>query len=479
LAQWRGYKEWETYSTASGLASDIVYEIRPQADGVVWVGTEGGLFRGKRNRSHIQWNPVAGLSGLPVYSLRTDPSGDLWIGTETHGVARLRPRTGSVKWFGELDGLVGKAAYPLRFDHQGRLWVATEAGLFVAPTPYEKFSHITEVPFTRIWAIAEGVDGTLWVGGAGGLFAYTSGHWENFTTADGLANQEVLAVGTRLDGTMCIGYRFGGEIDRGHLRSDRLIVEKKVQRPGTDGLVYFLESDAFGRMWVETAHGVDMWDGFRWAHYDMTDALALNDCNLNAFAAEPNGTVWIGTSGGLARFKVRPRLTPAVAPKVVFTKLVMGHTDVAGRKNPGVGINENSLVARYSALNISGESGILFRYRLVGANAAWTETPQRELEFAKLAPGSYWLEIEAQDGDGIWSAQGAEFAFRILTPWYWSWWFVSICALTPFPRLKERTPSGKLGVACCLRANCGVGRPKRCRPSDDCCQHQCSAVPQS
>ena len=30
LAQWRGYREWESYSTESGLASDLVYEILPQ-----------------------------------------------------------------------------------------------------------------------------------------------------------------------------------------------------------------------------------------------------------------------------------------------------------------------------------------------------------------------------------------------------------------------------------------------------------------
>ena len=53
-----------------------------------------------------------------------------------------------------------------------------------------------------------------------------------------------------------------------------------------------------------------------------------------------------------------------------------------------------------------------------GTNSPWTETTQRELQFAELAPGAYRLEIEAQDGDGLWSGHKAEFAFRILTPWY-------------------------------------------------------------
>lgn len=431
LAQWRGYKEWETYSTASGLASDIVYEIQPQGNGTLWVGTEGGLLRGDRGQFGIRWKKVAGLDGFPVHSIRTDSHGDLWVGTETRGVARLHVRSGSIEWLGEAQGLAGKAAYTLRFDHQQRLWAATESGLFTATAPYQKFSRITELPSTRMWAIAEGNDGTIWAGGADGLFADANGHWKNFSNAGGLSNREVLALGAGAHGTMWIGYRFGGGIDRVHLQADGLAIEKGVQRPGTDGLVYFLESDGLGRLWVGTERGVDMWDGSRWSHYDMTDGLAFNDCNLNAFAAEPDGTVWIGTSGGLSRFKPGQQLSPVVPLKVVFTKLVMGRSDVSGRRNSSAGIAANSLIARYSALNVSGESGILFRYRLVGASSNWTETAQRELEFAELAPGAYRLEVEAQDGNGGWSDNTAEFAFRILTPWYASWWFVSLCVLTP------------------------------------------------
>jgi diguanylate cyclase (GGDEF)-like protein len=53
------------------------------------------------------------------------------------------------------------------------------------------------------------------------------------------------------------------------------------------------------------------------------------------------------------------------------------------------------------------------------------------LQFAQLAPGDYRLEIEAQDSDGIWSGHRAEFAFRILAPWYRQWWFLAVCGLIP------------------------------------------------
>jgi len=431
LVEWRGYREWESYSSASGLPSDVVYEILPRADGSLFVATEGGLFRGTRRQFGILWKRVAGVGAFPVHSLQTAPSGDLWIGTETRGTARISARTGSVQWFGQKQGLSGSAVYTLRFDHKQRLWAATEVGLFEAIAPYQKFSQVTGLPSTRIWAIAEGTDGTIWAGGAGGLFGYSAARWNNWTRSDGLSNQEVLSLGAGANGTVWIGYRHGGGIDRIHSQPGGIAIEKAVQRPGSVGLVYFLEFDAEGRLWVGTERGVDKWDGSRWSHYDTRDGLAWDDCNLNAFAEEPDGTVWIGTSGGLSRFKPRPHRAPIAPLDVIFTKLVMGRRNVSPQRNLSFSIHSNSLIARYSAPNAPRENGVVFRYRLEGANSTWTETSQREVQFAELAPGVYRLEIEARDRDAAWSGQRAEFAFEILTPWYWTWWFVGTCGLIP------------------------------------------------
>jgi diguanylate cyclase (GGDEF)-like protein len=288
-----------------------------------------------------------------------------------------------------------------------------------------------EVPSARIWAIAEGKDGAIWAGGVGGLYEYAAGRWKHFKKADGLSNLEVLSLGAGPDGAIWVGYRFGGGIDRVHGTADGIRVERGVERRGTSGIVYFLAFDANGRLWAGTERGVDMWDGSRWSHYDVSDGLAWDDCNLNAFAAEADGTVWIGTSGGLSRFKPRRRTTPDTPADVVFTQLSMGKTDVSGMSHPSFEAPSNSLSARYSALNAPRQNAVVFRYRLEGANSAWMETGQHELQFARLAPGDYKLEVEAQDNEGLWTSQPAAFPFSILTAWYASWWLICICVLTP------------------------------------------------
>ena len=71
LAQLRGYREWESYSTDSGLASDIVYEILPRADGSLWLATEAeALFEASGGTSACRSGAFAGLDGFPVHSLQ-------------------------------------------------------------------------------------------------------------------------------------------------------------------------------------------------------------------------------------------------------------------------------------------------------------------------------------------------------------------------------------------------------------------------
>jgi diguanylate cyclase (GGDEF)-like protein len=431
LVLWRGYGEWENYSTESGLAAEYVYGILSMNDGSLLVGTGSGLFRKMQPESSEGFTIVRGFEAVVVHSLIRAPNGDIWAGSEGRGVARIEPRTLSAKWFGDADGLTGKNIYDLRIDRENRLWAATEAGLFMAPAPYSRFSRITELPATRMWAVVEGLDGTVWTGGDGGLFAFTAGRWKTITRNDGLSNKEVLSLGSGPNGDIWVGYQFGGGIDRIHPQAGKMVIEKNVQRPGTDGMIYFLQYDANGRLWVGTQHGVDIWDGARWAHYDMNDGLVWDDCDTNGFAQAANGAIWIGTSGGLSRFKPLPRQESGAPLAVVFTRLAVGQNDVSAIANPGFGIRSKPLVARYSALNATRQNEVVFRYRLGVAGQGWTETDQRELQFAGLAPGFYRLEVQAKENDGEWSGATAEFPFRILTPWYASWWFIAICAMIP------------------------------------------------
>ena len=433
LAQWRGYRQWEYYTVDSGLGSDIVFEILPEANGSLWVATQAGIYHGVRKEDAEEWTQLGALANQSVHSLQEDQEGNLWVGTTHLGVARVHLATGTVSRYGDAQGLTGKSAFTIRFDREHRLWAATDRGLFVASPPYDRFSRVSDLPQSLFWTVTEDAQGVVWAGGAGGLFGLIDGHWHNWSKADGLSNQEVLALGAGPRGALWIGYSYGGGIDRVYLAGTSVRVERGVQRSGTTGIVYYLDFDSAGRLWAGSDHGVDMWNGSRWTHYDMNDGLAWDDCDLNAFAQEPNnGPLWFGTSGGLSRFTPRPRAATSIAPQVVFTHLLSGQTDVSDLQNPSFAANANSLSVQYTALNSSGgPSDVAFRYRMLGEPSDWTETTRRELEFVHLAPGQYRLQVEAGDALGNWSGHIAEYDFRILLPWYREWWFLLLCFIVP------------------------------------------------
>jgi diguanylate cyclase (GGDEF)-like protein len=433
LVQWRGYRQWESYTAESGLGSDVVFEILPEADRSLWVATQAGVYHGVRKQFAEEWTQLGALANRPAHSLQKDQNGNLWVGTTRNGIARVHLSTGTVSWYSDAQGLTGKGAFTIRFDREHRLWAATDGGLFVSSPPYEKFARVTEIPQTLYWTVTEDSQGVVWAGGSGGLFGLIDGHWHNWTKADGLSNQEVLALGSSPSGALWIGYSYGGGIDRVHLSGTSIRIEKGVQRTGTTGIIYYLDFDSAGRLWAGSDHGVDMWNGSRWSHYDMNDGLAWDDCDLNAFAQEPNnGPLWFGTSGGLSRFNPRPRATTNTSPQVVFTRVLSGQTDVSGLQNPSFGAGANSLSVQYTALNNpAGPNNVSFRYRMNGESSDWTETTRRELEFVHLAPGQYRLQIQAGDGLGNWSGHVAEYAFTIRPPWYKTWWFMLLCIIVP------------------------------------------------
>lgn len=104
------------YGPADGLASSSVYAITQDADGFLWVGTRGGLYRFDGIRFEA-FND--GLPALRVTSLTVDGGGRLWIGTAAGLCVE-----GST-------ALSGRHVRALCTDRSGAVWAATKDSILV------------------------------------------------------------------------------------------------------------------------------------------------------------------------------------------------------------------------------------------------------------------------------------------------------------------------------------------------------------
>lgn len=427
LVRWAGYRAWESYTTASGFNSNLAFQILARPDGSVWVATESGLFHGLSRGQGYVWRKVQSLRNMPIVSMTFDSHGRLWIGTEERSLERLDPATGRLSLFGIAQGLNATSISTLFIDSRQRMWVATEAGVFQSGPPYRRFQPIGALPKTRFWSIVESSNGKIWIGGDLGLFHQVGNGWRKLTTSDGLSRNEVIALGAGGDGTIWVGYRFSGEIDKVTELGEHVHIAHDLRLAhGGAEVVYFFGFDSRRRIWVGTDRGVNVLENGSWIHMDSNDGLVWDDCDGNGFASDPDGSVWIGTSNGLAHFTADRALRQSPPASVVFTRLTLGRRNHALNDSPTVNYRSNGLIAQYSSLDFAHGDSYVYQYRLLPLFAGWRSTARKELEFPELPPGTYRLEVKARNRWAGSTPLPASFSFHIRTPWFRSWWFLAL-----------------------------------------------------
>ncbi len=430
LAKWLGYGEWESFSAQSGLTGETVYEILPQPNGVVWAGTEAGLFRGERRSGAWEWKIVKSVGAVPVHTVEAAADGHFWLGTDYSGVARFDPRTESVEWFGPKNGLLGNLPWAMLIDKDQNIWIGNVKGLFMKPAKASAFSAVPGMT-VRCFALAQAPNGDIWAGTMEGLWQGSGGKWRKFTQKDGLIDNAVVSLLADKSEGIWVGYRLTGQVTRLVLRDGN---PKLTHYPPPEGsavnITYFLGFDARGRLWAGTNLGVHVLDAAgRWEPYDHRDGLIWDDCDLHGFAAEADGHVWIGTSGGLSRFMPRAQSEKPEPPRTIFTSIVSGKTQFDPSRTLSVDYSSDPLIVHFTALRFGHDRDLVFHYKLDPLYNSWRETTDRELQFPALPPGKYRLDVEARDMMSGWSNQAASFSFRIIAPWWRQWWFLGSCAL--------------------------------------------------
>lgn len=103
----------------------------------------------------------------------------------------------SIQGWSTENGLPSNKIRAVTQTRDGYRWLATAQGIArFDGSGFTVFTSPTN-PDARgggFWAVKEAPDGSLWFGGENGLFRWRNGSFEQFTTAQGLANNNVRAL---------------------------------------------------------------------------------------------------------------------------------------------------------------------------------------------------------------------------------------------------------------------------------------------
>jgi signal transduction histidine kinase/CheY-like chemotaxis protein len=420
VARWLGYGEWEAWTTAQGLPSNLIWSIRRDRRDALWVGTSLGMARLERRGPPRTWTKKDGLGGDNVRWLGETADGAIWAVVKPGSVARVDPATAKIRLFGRADGLPCETSYRGLVDHLDRLWVATTCGVFrnERPSASGHFRRIDQpASLHGAWAFAEDKQGTVWIVNPDGLWRLSNGHWRQYRKADGLLSDNPYVPIIGPDGALWLRHRLDAGIERVEFQGDRLVRSTPIvsAEPSSVEVTAFHGFDAWGRLWRGSANGVAVLSGGSWRRLSTEDGLVWDDTNGEAFWADADGSVWIGTSGGLARY--RPPRVGSTGPPVASPIITRLELDQKSRV----------LRAEFSSLSYKNEQLVRFAYRLDGGR--WTSTSERAISFARLAPGRHRLEIQSRVRDGPVCAKLAMAEFQTEPEWWETWWLRSAALL--------------------------------------------------
>ena len=295
-----GRGHWQSVGVAEGLSSLWIRRILQDRVGNLWVAALDGLSR----YNGQQWTTFTTQDGLVsnvVGFVLEDRKGSLWFGT-FGGLSRYDGQQWTT--FTTKDGLASNWVEYMLEDQKGNLWVGSYGG--VSRYDGQQWTSFnTGLPNNGVRCIAEDRQGNLWFGGGGGtgfgfggLSRYDGQTLKVFTTADGLASDNVIDLAVDREGNLWAG-TFGGGVSR----HDGQQFKNFTTQDGlpSNNVVSILE-DREGSLWFGTTDaGVCRYDGQRWTTFTTEDGLAHD--HVLSILEDREGSLWFGTFGGsLSRY---------------------------------------------------------------------------------------------------------------------------------------------------------------------------------
>jgi signal transduction histidine kinase/ligand-binding sensor domain-containing protein len=422
------------------------------SSGGIWIGTRSGDVIRKDPRRLVDRHYLrGGAGGTPRIILQfvEHPDGQMWVGTNG-GLLRLNPRSGETIEIqhdpDDPDSLGPGYVKGLMIDRAGRLWAGTGEGgvqrLDSEGRVLERFLHDPDDPESisddYVTAFFEDHRGALWVGTrSGGLNALDAktGRATRYLPEpgkeDALSHHYVTSIIEDSEKTLWIGTAGGGlnRVERADDGSLRFTRYTEAQGLIDDDVMGILEDDD-GSFWISTKRGLARFDRRTgaFANFFVADGLPSGEFEP-ASAASSMETLYFGSVRGLVAIPRGSSFPEPAASPTVITSIKTAAGALEGDR-PAWELEElevpwgDWLSLEFAVMDYGAEHRHRYSYRLGGDDAEWIDLgPLRDLTFTNLDPGLYDFEVRGRNSQGVWSTAAPVLKLNIVPPFWMTLWF--------------------------------------------------------
>lgn len=302
-----GAKHYVYNKDNSIMTTNWVYSSAVEADGTVWITTQGGGVYQKKGNQWTQFtveNTSGGLTENSVTEVLIDKQNTKWFGTNNYGVCTFRNGV----WDNKSAGIIGNNVLCIEMDSSGNIWAGTGDGAAMYNgNGWTNYSYNdSELPEGEVRAITVGSDGSVYFGiysvlNDGGIAKLNGNTWTIYNRFNSPINNKTFGLYAINNGTLWAAGDTGVSFFNGTswILYDSSKVNNAVITAGLQSVATIAQA-ADGIMCFGGFGGLYTFDGNQWYQYsEYNDGLPYTG-TIDHIHIDNKGNKWLSTmSNGL------------------------------------------------------------------------------------------------------------------------------------------------------------------------------------
>ena len=446
----------------NSLNDDVVWSLFRDSKNNLWIGTyTGGLniYNPATDKfSFIKHsNKSLSISSNHIRSIKEDKYGNMWIGTYDGGLNILNKQTNQIKNYkynpDDSLSIGGNQVQDIFIENDNTYWLAVFGGglnkVVVDGNPLNKklkfirykFNNAdqTTISDNRVYKIFKSKDGVFWIGTFGGglnSFDPKTGKFKRYQhNADNKNNIDIknlMAIMEDSNGMLWLGSYGGGltSFDRKSGAYKRYSIKDGL----TSSVVYGILEDQNKKLWISTDDGLFKLNLVtkELKRFEIQDGLQSLEFSGGAYLQDNRSEMYFGGINGYNYFNPNEIKLNTFVPQIVITSIRVFNERFKGQPSKLVlNYKKNFLTFEFSSLDYSDPQDNQYSYKLEGLQDEWqfTDASSRMASYTNLSPGTYNFKVRGSNSDGVWNNEYATITIIILSPFWKSWWFITLTIL--------------------------------------------------